>query len=89
MPGVLLVEAMAQAGAIACFDRDSKPIQIVIASINSARFRRPVVPGDQVVLYAQVLKERGPMMVISCRAEVDGQVASETEIMAHVTMEKG
>lgn len=89
MPGVLLVEAMAQSGAIACFDRDEKAIQIVIASINSARFRRPVVPGDQVVLYAEVIKERGPMVVISCRAEVDGQVASETEIMAHVTMEKG
>lgn len=89
MPGVLLIEAMAQTGAVATFVQGDRPLSVVIAKILSARFRRPVVPGDSVVMDGTVIKERGAMLVIDCTAHVDGELVAETSIMAHVTFDEG
>jgi 3-hydroxyacyl-[acyl-carrier-protein] dehydratase len=84
MPGVLLIEAMAQAGCVA-FHRDSDPdIDVAIASIRDARIRRPVVPGDTLRLTAEIVKDRGQMIVIQCKAHVDGQLVAEAEILAAI-----
>ena len=49
-----------------------------------ARFRRPVVPGDRLVLHAEIMKDRGQIMVIKCSMTVDGEMASEAELIAKV-----
>ncbi|MCB0391248.1 MAG: 3-hydroxyacyl-ACP dehydratase FabZ [Bdellovibrionales bacterium] len=89
MPGVLIIEAMAQAGGLACYTGEESPYNLIIASISYARFRRPVVPGDQLVLTGEVLKDRGKIVVIKCQAHVDGDLVAETEVMAQVTKNEG
>ena len=84
MPGVLIVEAMAQAGAVLMLhdmqDRDRN--LVLFTGIDRARFRRTVVPGDQLTLTLQVLKRRSTTCKMKGRAEVDGQLAAEAEIMS-------
>lgn len=88
MPGVLIVEAMAQAGCVA-FRRDTDPeMDVAIASIREARFRRPVVPGDTLRLTAEIIKDRGQMIVTECKAEVDNQVVAEAEILAAISLKR-
>ncbi|MDZ4081975.1 MAG: 3-hydroxyacyl-ACP dehydratase FabZ [Bdellovibrionales bacterium] len=84
MPGVLQIEAMAQAACLCVVDPDGPEMDVAIAGINEARFRRPVVPGDQLVLHAEILKDRGQIMVIKCSMTIDGEVASEVEMIAKV-----
>ncbi len=86
MPGVLLVEAMGQAGALACVSEEDfeKEFSVMIAKINNARFRRPVVPGDQVLIESKIVKDRGKMFVVTCTASVDGKVVADTELLAQV-----
>ena len=88
MPGVLVVEAMAQAGALAAFRPREAPIGLMIASLSRAKFRVPVVPGMQLILKAEVVKDRGKMVVFDCRAQVDGDVVAEAELMAHIQGQK-
>ena len=84
MPGVLIIEALAQAGAVLLLsdipDRASK--LVYFTGIDEARFRRPVVPGDQVRLTMEVLKLRARTCKMRGRAEVDGELAAEAEIMS-------
>jgi 3-hydroxyacyl-[acyl-carrier-protein] dehydratase len=79
MPGVLIVEAMAQAGGIMLLvrrpDRDRK--LMLFTGIEKARFRRPVVPGDQVRIEVEVLRERTNNARLSGVAKVDGKVVAE------------
>lgn len=89
MPGVLVIEAMAQAGGLACYQGETSPYNLIIASISQARFRRPVVPGDQLILSGRVEKDRGKIVVINCLAHVDGELVAETQVMAQVTSSKG
>ncbi len=86
MPGVLLVEAMGQAGALACVSEEDfeKDFQVMIAKISNARFRKPVVPGDQVILESKITKDRGKMFVVECKAFVDGKLVADTEVLAQV-----
>lgn len=85
MPGVLVIEAMAQAGALAAFrPNESHGYQMMIAAISQAKFRFPVIPGMQLILRAEIVKDRGKLLVFACKAEVDGKVASEVGLMAHV-----
>lgn len=88
VPGVLLIEAMAQTGGVACFQTADSPSRIMIARINNARFRRPVIPGDAVIMEAEVINAKGAMMVIKCEAQVDGEIVAECEFTAHVEMDK-
>jgi len=84
MPGVLVIEAMAQAGAVLLLhdmeDRDSR--LILFTGIDKARFRRPVFPGDQLRFTLEVLKRRTRAYKLKAIAEVDGQLAAEAEIMS-------
>jgi 3-hydroxyacyl-[acyl-carrier-protein] dehydratase len=91
MPGVLIIEAMAQAGAVLLLhdmaDRDSR--LILFTGIDKARFRRPVVPGDQLRFTLEVLRLRTRAMKLKCIAEVDGQLAAEAEIMSALVERPG
>lgn len=82
MPGVLQIEAMAQAAAIACIDLGGAKMDVAITGVNDARFRRPVVPGDTLEISAEVIKDRSMMLIVKCEARVQGQVAAEAEVIA-------
>jgi len=83
MPGVLIVEALAQTGGVLVLnsipDRGSKVVLLV--SIESAKFRRPVVPGDQLRLEMSVLKRKASVAKMAGRATVNGNVVAEAEMM--------
>lgn len=81
MPGVLLIEAMAQVGGVAMlYPEENRGKIAVFAKIDNVRFRRQVVPGDQVVTTAEVTKiMRGNMGIIHCEGKVDGKVACECD----------
>jgi len=84
MPGVLIIEALAQAGAVLLLsdipDRASK--LVYFTGIDEARFRRPVVPGDQIRLTMEVLKLRARTCKMRGTAEVEGELVAEAEIMS-------
>lgn len=87
MPGVLIVEAMAQAGAVLMsksLDADVSKVTVVFAKLENARFRRPVKPGDQLKMHVSVLKHRGDLFSFKGVAHVDGATASEAEWTAMV-----
>jgi len=84
MPGVLLVEVIAQAGGLGFFIDDTKAGEIMIASINSAKFRKPVVPGDQLIIDVVVEKERKSMIVLNGTITVDSEKVAEANVMAFV-----
>ena len=87
MPGVLIVEALAQTAAAAMRTRTPgvKDKLAVLAGIDNFRFRRPVVPGDTLRLEVALTKMRGPVGKISGRATVDGQLVAEGDIMFAIT----
>ncbi|HKV12695.1 MAG TPA: 3-hydroxyacyl-ACP dehydratase FabZ [Thermoanaerobaculia bacterium] len=82
MPGVLLIEGMAQAGGLLLLsdipNRESK--LLYFASIDEAKFRRPVVPGDQVRYELEVLRLRSTYCKLAGKVTVDGQLAAEAVI---------
>jgi len=81
MPGVLIIEAMAQVGAVAVLSLpDLKDKLALFAGIDGARFRRQVVPGDQIRLEVEIIKFKGPIGKGRGVATVDGQVAAEAEL---------
>lgn len=84
MPGVLIVEAMAQtAGAICIKSQNTdKPSLVYFMTIDNAKFRRPVVPGDRLHIHVKKLKKRGNIWRFACEAMVDGAKAAEAEISA-------
>ncbi len=88
MPGVLQVEAMAQAGALACAPDDNDSVDVLFAKIISAKFKRQVTPGDTLEIQAHVLKEKSGILTVECQTHCDGQLVSEATIMAKVTPRK-
>jgi 3-hydroxyacyl-[acyl-carrier-protein] dehydratase len=83
MPGVLIVEALAQASGILVFHSFEKSYKAVyFMSIEKAKFRKPVVPGDQLMLEARVVHKRGNVWRFSGTAVVDDKVASEADFTA-------
>jgi 3-hydroxyacyl-[acyl-carrier-protein] dehydratase len=85
MPGVLILEGMAQVGGILAFYSIPEMIGeklIYFAGIDKVRFRRPVVPGDQLIYEMEVLKHKGKIWKMAGRARVDDDVAAEAEFMA-------
>jgi 3-hydroxyacyl-[acyl-carrier-protein] dehydratase len=85
MPGVLIIEAMAQVAGIAAFSSGMEGKAVYFMSIEKAKFRRPVVPGDQLRLEIKVLQQRGNVWKFSGSTTVDGKVASEADFTAMVT----
>ncbi len=86
MPGVLILEAMAQAAALLSFKTKGyapEDIGIVyFAGIDGARFKKPVKPGDQLMLKVNIVREMRGIWKYTGRAEVDGVMAAEAELMA-------
>lgn len=85
MPGVLILEGMAQVGGIMAFYATPEAIGkklLFFAGIDKARFRRPVVPGDQLIFTLEMVKEKRSVMVMSAKATVDDKVVAEAELMA-------
>ena len=82
LPGVLILEAMAQVGAVAAlYPPENRGKVALFASIDRVKFRKPVVPGDQLQMVAELAKVRGGMGKLWCEAFVDGQVVAEGELM--------
>ncbi len=85
MPGVLILEALAQAGAllaIMSLGPSAHDKITYLMSIDGAKFRKPVVPGDRLELHVEVTKQKGPVWKESAKAIVDGQVVAEAEFLA-------
>ncbi len=90
MPGVLIIEAMAQAGGVLVFKSSGpigKPV-VYMTGIDGAKFRRPVVPGDQLRFEIDVLNKRPPFWKMQGKAFVDNEVVCEAIVTAMVTEEK-
>lgn len=82
MPGVLIIEALAQAGAIVILSMDEYKGKIpLFAGINKARFKKQVVPGDVLRLEMEIIKLRGPVGIGKATATVDGKIACVAELM--------
>ncbi|WLV26055.1 3-hydroxyacyl-ACP dehydratase FabZ [Aciduricibacillus chroicocephali] len=82
MPGVLIVEAMAQVGAIAMLGKEENKGKIgFLAGVDKCRFKRQVKPGDQLKLEVEITRLKGAIGKGKGRATVDGEVACEAEIM--------
>ncbi|AGF75524.1 3-hydroxyacyl-ACP dehydratase FabZ [Bartonella vinsonii] len=90
MPGVLILEAMAQtAGAISLLKLGNKQTNLVyLMTVDHAKFRKPVVPGDQLKIHVQLLKKRSGMKRFSCIAKVEDVRVAEAEISAMIIEEE-
>lgn len=87
MPGVLQIEALAQAGgllALKSLDDGQKPQAVYFMSIDGAKFRRPVVPGDQLRLEVELLRFKGKIVRMGAKAFVGEELACEAELMATI-----
>lgn len=85
MPGVLIVEALAQAGgvlAMVSIPDTSEGTLMYFMGLDQVKFRKPVVPGDQLILEVEIIKRRGKVLKLSGTAKVDGQIAAEAQLMA-------
>ena len=85
MPGVLILEGMAQVGGILAYYSRREMIGkklIYFAGIDKVRFRRPVVPGDQLIFEMIVIKHKGKIWKMAGKATVDSEVVAEAEFMA-------
>ena len=81
MPGVLIVEALAQTGAVAILSvEENKGKVAYFGAINSAKFKRKVVPGDKLKLECEIIKQKGPVGIGKATASVDGKVAVSAEL---------
>ncbi len=82
-PGVLIMEALAQLGAVMILRRYPKEQRMAFfAGIDKARFKRIVLPGDRLDMEVKLLRDRGSFVVMHGKASVDGQLAAEAEMMS-------
>jgi 3-hydroxyacyl-[acyl-carrier-protein] dehydratase len=90
MPGVMMLEALAQTAALLSFEsmgtEPGDDTVVYFVGIDGARFKRPVEPGDQLILEASIDRAKGGIYKYKVRASVDGQTAVEAELMC--TMRK-
>ena len=87
MPGMLILEALAQAGGVLMAQSLGEPLGdklFMFTGVEKARFRRPVVPGDQLILQCDDIRRRMPLCKMRARASVDGQVVAEAELSAAI-----
>jgi beta-hydroxyacyl-ACP dehydratase FabZ len=90
MPGVLILEAMAQVGGVLAFKSvppSGCPV-VYLTGVDKAKFRKPVVPGDQLRFEVEVLKRRPPFWKMQARAFVEADLVCEAELTAMVTEEQ-
>ncbi|MEJ2659947.1 MAG: 3-hydroxyacyl-ACP dehydratase FabZ [Desulfobacteraceae bacterium] len=87
MPGVLILEAMAQTSgvlAIASMEKSGENALMYFMGLDQVKFRKMVVPGDQLIMELEVLKQRKKVMKLAGTAKVDGQVVAEAQLMATI-----
>jgi beta-hydroxyacyl-ACP dehydratase FabZ len=87
MPGVLIVESMAQCGAV-LFLRDMEDREkklFLFGGVDKARFRKPVVPGDQLIMEIELIQRRSNTVKLKGIAKVDGSVVAEAEMLSVMT----
>lgn len=87
MPGVLLIEGMAQTAGALCvanIEGNYEPSLVYFMAIDKARFRRPVVPGDTVYYHMKKIRNRGRVWRFKGEAKVDGHIVAESEISAMI-----
>jgi UDP-3-O-[3-hydroxymyristoyl] N-acetylglucosamine deacetylase / 3-hydroxyacyl-[acyl-carrier-protein] dehydratase len=86
MPGVLIIEAMAQVGGLLLMDTVENPEDKVVyfMSLDNVKWRRPVIPGDQIRFELEMLQFRGRTCRMKGVGTVDGQVVAEAEMMARI-----
>ena len=90
-PGVMIIEGMAQAGGVLAFQsmdakgqENTKDKVVYFMSIDNAKFRNPVRPGDQLVYKLSVIKQRGNIWVLDAKAHVDDKLVAEAELKAMI-----
>lgn len=86
MPGVLIVEAMAQAGGLLLLNDVDKPEDTLVyfMSMDDVKFRKPVVPGDQLIFEVEMLKQRSNTCKVRGVGSVDGEKVAEATMMARI-----
>ena len=88
MPGVLLIEGMAQTAGALCVHHigaTEKPPLVYFMAIDKAKFRQPVVPGDRVEFHVEKRRHRGRVWRFYCEARVEGKLVAEAEVSAMIT----
>ena len=81
MPGVLMIEALAQVGAVAILSvEENKGKTAYFGGIDRAKFKKKVVPGDKIRLECEIIKQKGPVGVGKATATVDGKIAVTAEL---------
>ncbi len=91
MPGVMIIEALAQAGGILALRTTGDSFDeklLLFRAIDKAKFRRPVLPGDQLHLHARAVRNRRGLWTMASEARVDGEVVAEAELSAAI-MDRG
>ena len=92
MPGVLIIEALAQATGLLGFRTMGEEPQTdtlyLLVAVDNARFKQAVVPGDQLVMQVELVKRKGIMWVFKAEARVDGKLAVSAELMCAAKKEK-
>lgn len=82
MPGVLILEALAQTGAVALLaTEENKGKLALFGGVRNARFRRQVIPGDVLQMHCEILRQKGPVGIGKAQAVVDGEKAVTAEII--------
>ena len=91
MPGVLVVEAMAQAGGILLYNSipDPEDKLVFLSKIDNLKFRKPVVPGDQIRLEVEIVKLKSRVGYVKAKAIVGQEVVTEGDIMASLVNREG
>lgn len=81
MPGVLIVEALAQVGAVAILSEEENKGKVAyFGAVNQAKFKKKVIPGDRLKLECRIIRRKGPVGVGSATATVDGRIAVTAEL---------
>ncbi len=84
MPAVIMLEVMAQVGALLCYRPTGERFDVAFVGVNEARFRKPVLPGDQLVIKMDCRKDRGQILVFGGQIFVGDDIVAEAEILAKV-----
>ena len=87
MPGVLILEALGQAGGIMAYpvmQKEKRDVSMYFMGMDKVRFRKPVVPGDQLFLSVNILQQRSMVFKMAGKARVDDTIVAEAEFMAMI-----
>lgn len=85
MPGVLILESLAQASALLAFSEEQKPNTVYyFAGIDNARFKKPVTPGDQLILNAEVIRNKAGIWKFNAFATVDNEIVAQADLLCAI-----